>query len=135
LSNVEVSNKRMAGAKEMAAGSAGMVDEPHGSKSRRTRDRDWIALLAPTLLAVFVTLALQVGAYLWFMGSMQSRLANAELRIKVVEDVNANLDKVYVSQDEQTRQNVLLTEQREDEKRRLDRIENKLDQALMNRNK
>jgi hypothetical protein len=84
---------------------------------------------------VFVTLALQVGAYLWFMGSMQSRLANAELRIKVVEDVNANLDKVYVSQDEQTRQNVLLTEQREDEKRRLDRIENKLDQALMNRNK
>lgn len=89
--------------------------------------RDWVGLLAPTLLAVVVGLAIQVGGYVWFMATLNGRVANIELRIKVNEDELRSLPIDYVPRAEHAKADALLREQREDDQHRLDRLEAKID--------
>ena len=92
--------------------------------------RDWVGLLAPTLLAVVVTLAIQVGGYVWFMATMQTRLANVELRVKVDEDVIQNLPIAYVPRAEHVRQDTITAQQRNEDVQQRDRLEGKVDLLL-----
>lgn len=107
-----------------------MTTDQTEAAAHERQNRDWVSLLAPTLLAVVVTLAIQIGGYIWFMATLQTRVNNVELRVKVNEDTLQKMPADYVPRAEHVRADQLTKEQREEEQRRLDRLETKIDLLL-----
>jgi hypothetical protein len=95
--------------------------------------RDWVQILAPTLLAVAVSLAINIGGYIWFMASLQMRVTNMEMRQKEQDVRISALPHDYVPRVEAQRTEEASKEQRVDDRARLDRIEAKVDLLLERR--
>jgi hypothetical protein len=87
--------------------------------------RDWIALLLPTVIAIFVSLAIQIAGVAWYFGNINSRLGSAEDRIKVLESTG-------VTQRDITQRDTQVQVNQQELNIRLNRMDDKLDQVLEN---
>ncbi len=118
-------------------------DEPEVYTHRSKRDRgerlslkrDWVALLLPTLVVLLVSTLVQVGGYIWFAATLQSRVSNMEVRQKASEEILRALPSDYVSRAEQLRNEQDAKERREESQRRFDRMEGKIDLLLERRSR
>lgn len=87
------------------------------------KKRDWTEMLMHGLIAVVISLGINVGSALWYFGSMNTRQLNSEERIKVLEST-------YVTRNDQASRDALAVIQRQEQELRLNRMDDKLDRLI-----
>lgn len=85
------------------------------------RQRDWISVFGPTVLAVCVSLGIQLSATAWYFGSLNTRVTNIEARERQFE-----LDSRQLSKDD----NTVRDSQQQELNLRLNRMDDKLDRLI-----
>lgn len=96
-----------------------------GAIMAEQKKRDWVSLLAPSLVAVAFSLAINIGTTAWYFGSLNQRMNSAESEIKLLKATEATRQDL---QDAQSVNSVY----RQELDTRLDRMEDKMDRVIEN---
>ena len=99
-----------------------MTTDLNTSEKEKVR-RDWVSILAPTILAVIISLAIQAGSAAWFFGAMNNRLSTLEQQQKIE-------DAQRVTQDDLKTRDAQRVIEKQELDIRLNRMDDKLDRLV-----